>query len=299
MLLLLRPPACRAERVRPRCRRQAHASLVPASPPRRAARMRGAGVCLARGDGDASEDAAPSGGSATPLALIATAVPAAAALAFVVASGGPQPALTAVQDGVAGAGPLGPLYFGAAYVAATVALLPASPLTLAAGYLFGTAKGTVVVSLASTAAAAASFALARGALRPLVAERLRSGGPAARLRALDAALRADAFRGVLLVRLSPLFPFSASNYAFGGLTSVPFLPYVAATWAGALPATVAYVALGAAGREAADAAAGGAQPVRLVLLAVGVAATLLLARAAAQAASAALADASGAADEEE
>jgi uncharacterized membrane protein YdjX (TVP38/TMEM64 family) len=37
-----------------------------------------------------------------------------------------------VQDSVAGAGALGPLYFGAGYVAATVALLPASVLTLGA-----------------------------------------------------------------------------------------------------------------------------------------------------------------------
>jgi uncharacterized membrane protein YdjX (TVP38/TMEM64 family) len=242
------------------------------------------------GGDDAASDA---GGGAAPLALLTTALPAAAALAFVAASGGPQPALAAVQAGVEGAGALGPLYFGGAYVAATVALLPASPLTLAAGYLFGTAKGTAVVSVAATTAAAASFALARGALRPLVASRL-AGGLGAKL---DAALRRDAFRGVLLVRLSPLFPFSASNYAFGGLTSVPFGPYVAATWAGALPATAAYVALGAAGREAADAAAGGAQPLRLALLGVGVAATLLLARAAAKAATAALEASDGGADE--
>lgn len=38
---------------------------------------------------------------------------------------------------IAGSGPLGPLIFVAAYVAATVLLFPASLLTLGAGYLFG------------------------------------------------------------------------------------------------------------------------------------------------------------------
>ncbi len=56
---------------------------------------------------------------------------------------------------------------------------------------------------------------------------------------------------MLLLRLSPLFPYSVLNYALS-LTSVPLGSYIAASWAGMLPATVAYVALGGAGKAAAE-----------------------------------------------
>jgi uncharacterized membrane protein YdjX (TVP38/TMEM64 family) len=195
-----------------------------------------------------------------------------------------------VQDSVAGAGALGPLYFGAGYVAATVALLPASVLTLgapcarthtrihpsqhiharfsyppfpihiAAGFLFGPLKGTLVVSASSTLAAAISFLIARSSLRPRVESFLRSSGAFGKSFAtFDALLGADGTL-VFLLRLSPLFPFSLSNYLLG-LTAVRFWPYVGATWAGALPGTFCYVYLGAT----AEAAAGGLPPLKLAL----------------------------------
>lgn len=61
---------------------------------------------------------------------------------------------------------------------------------------------------------------------------------------------------VFLLRLSPLVPFNLLNYACG-LTPVGLAPYVAASWAGMLPGTFAYVYLGGAGRAAVDAAASG------------------------------------------
>ena len=43
--------------------------------------------------------------------------------------------------------------------------------------------------------------------------------------------RLQGFKLVLLLRLSPLFPFNILNYALG-ITSMPFLEYVTASWAG-------------------------------------------------------------------
>jgi uncharacterized membrane protein YdjX (TVP38/TMEM64 family) len=51
---------------------------------------------------------------------------------------------------------------------------------------------------------------------------------------------------VVLVRLAAVFPFLFVNYAFG-LTGIRLVPYVVATFLGILPATVAFVWLGAAG----------------------------------------------------
>ncbi len=92
---------------------------------------------------------------------------------------------------------------------------------------------------------------------------------------------------MLLLRLSPLFPFNLLNYALG-ITSIGFVEYVVASWAGMLPGTFAYVFLGGAGRAAADAATGSLQPAQLALYAIGAAATLAVTKLAADAASKAL-----------
>jgi uncharacterized membrane protein YdjX (TVP38/TMEM64 family) len=75
---------------------------------------------------------------------------------------------------------------------------------------------------------------------------------------------------VVLLRLSPLVPFSLSNYLYG-LTAVPFGPYVAASWAAMIPATLLYVSLGAAGRSLGEHRA--RSPWEWALLGVGIAAT--------------------------
>lgn len=49
--------------------------------------------------------------------------------------------------------------------------------------------------------------------------------------AVDKAIKKDGFKFVFLLRLSPLFPFAASNYLYG-LTSVELVPYIVASWLG-------------------------------------------------------------------
>jgi uncharacterized membrane protein YdjX (TVP38/TMEM64 family) len=148
---------------------------------------------------------------------------------------------------VQGAGLWGALLCGLAYIPAAVLFVPASVLTLGAGFVFGIAKGTVIVSLGSTAGAAAAFIVARTAGHDWVVGRM------ARYPALDAigrAVESEAFKVVLLTRLSPLFPFNLLNYAFG-LSSVPFKTYVLASWVGMLPGTLMYIYLGSAAQSVA------------------------------------------------
>jgi len=161
----------------------------------------------------------------------AIAVPIGIITTVVVQQGGPAEFLEAAKEFIASAGDAGPAYFVLAYIIATVALLPASVLTLAAGYLYGPAYGTAIVSLASTSAAAAAFLISRYLARPLV-EGYMSKTPKFAL--IQKAISAEGVRIVFLLRLSPLIPFNISNYLYG-LTRVPFAPYVAASWAGMLP----------------------------------------------------------------
>lgn len=224
---------------------------------------------------------------------------AAVALAMAVLLVLPEPAAAAVsldqvlgsvEELVAGAGVLGPLIFIAAYTVATVFLVPGSVLTLAAGALFGPLLGTAVVSVASTLGASAAFLVGRYVARPLIEEKLFASNK--KLASVDRAIAAKGPRIVLLLRLSPLFPFTLLNYACS-LSSIEFWPYVLSSWAGMLPGTFAYVALGGAGRAAAETASGsGLDPLRLGLYVVGVAATLWVTKIISSTATKALAEAS-------
>jgi uncharacterized membrane protein YdjX (TVP38/TMEM64 family) len=160
-----------------------------------------------------------------------------------------------------------PLAYGATYVAAALLFVPGSALTVAAGALFGLVRGTALVSLASTAAAALAFLVARHLARESVA-RLARRHP--RFDAVDAAVADGGWKVVALLRLSPAIPFSAGNYLFG-LTAVRFVPYVLASWLAMLPGTFLYVYLGHAGRAGFGAER---EPLEWVALAIGLAATL-------------------------
>lgn len=149
------------------------------------------------------------------------------------------------QAWIEGLGPLGGVLFGLAYVAGALLFVPGAVLTIGAGYLFGLGWGVVVVSLASTAAAALAFLIARHLARERV-ETLARKNP--KFAALDRAIGKNDWKVIFLLRLSPLIPFSVSNYLYG-LTSMRFAPYVLASWIGMLPGTFLYVYLGAAGKS--------------------------------------------------
>ena len=171
------------------------------------------------------------------------------------------------QDWISGLGPLGGVLYGLAYVAAALLFVPGAILTLGAGYLFGIGWGLVIVSLAATATAALAFLIARYAARERVEKLARKNEKFA---AVDRAIGKNGWKVVALLRLSPLIPFSLSNYLYG-LTSVRFLPYVAASWAGMLPGTLLYVYLGAAGKSVGE--KGARSPWEWALLGAGLLAT--------------------------
>ena len=187
------------------------------------------------------------------------------------------------QRWIAGVGPWGAVVYGLVYVVCALLFVPGSLLTIGAGLAFGLVGGTVIVSLASTATAALAFLIARHFARERVEAMARRDR---RFEAIDRAVAEKGWKVVALLRLSPVVPFSLSNYLYG-LTSVRFLPYVVTSWAAMLPATILYVWLGAAGGAAAAAGRGdGRSGLEWALLGAGlvatVAVTVLLTRAARQ-----------------
>jgi uncharacterized membrane protein YdjX (TVP38/TMEM64 family) len=180
--------------------------------------------------------------------------------------------LRGFQSWVAHKGVWGGVLYGFVYVVAVLLFVPGSVLTIGAGLVFGLLWGTVVVSAASTIAAALAFLIARYGARERV-EALAARNE--KFRAIDQAVREQGWKVVALLRLSPLVPFSVSNYLYG-LTPVSFAPYVLASWIAMLPATVLYVWIGAAGRAAAGAEPEGRSPLEWVLLAAGLVATAVV-----------------------
>lgn len=160
----------------------------------------------------------------------------------------PSAALDQVVTTVESMGPLGALYFGIAYTIAEILAIPAIPLTASAGYLFGPVEGTTVVLFSAATAAAISFVIGRTLLRDYVEGKLVDYPQFAKI---DRAIGKEGFKLMLLLRLSPIFPFALSNYLYGA-SSINFPAFFWGTLLGFAPGTIAYVCTGAFGKALSD-----------------------------------------------
>ncbi len=146
-----------------------------------------------------------------------------------------------LRDGVVALGWWAPVAFSALYAVVSLSPLPKTVFTLAAGALFGLAAGVVIVVSGAMLGAVAAFYLGRLLGRDTV--RWLTGG---RLDRLDALLTGNGLRTILVARLIPIVPFTAVNY-LAGLTAVRLRHFTLGTVIGILPATTAYVTVGAYG----------------------------------------------------
>ena len=156
----------------------------------------------------------------------------------------PGAALDKVVELTDSMGTLGIAYFGIAYCIAEILAIPAIPLTASAGYLFGPVKGTAIVLFSASIAAAISFTIGRTLLRDYVEGVLVDYPKFAKL---DRAIGREGFKLMLLLRLSPIFPFALSNYLYGA-TSINFTSFFGGTVLGFAPGTIAYVYTGYVGK---------------------------------------------------
>lgn len=169
------------------------------------------------------------------LAVLAVVLVAGAGAAVVF--GGPSKG--GIERAVGLTGAAGPVVFAVLYVCLTVLLVPGAVITAAGGVLFGVALGTVLSALSATVGATIAFLIGRRLGREQV-EQIAGR----RLGRLDGWIARNGFLAVLYVRLIPIFPFNALNYA-AGVTAVSLRAYVLGTLVGIVPGTFAYTALGA------------------------------------------------------
>jgi uncharacterized membrane protein YdjX (TVP38/TMEM64 family) len=184
----------------------------------------------------AEDEAAPAagrGGRWKPIVLLAVIV----AMIVVSSRLGLGGRLAELKQWVASLGPWGPLAYVLLYIVGVVAAFPGSAMTVAAGPLFGSVRGVVYVSIASTTGASLCFLIARYFARDAVARWLAGKE---KFQRLDRLSETHGALIVAIARLVPLFPFNLINYGFG-LTRVRFWTYVLVSWVCMLPGTVVFV----------------------------------------------------------
>lgn len=174
-----------------------------------------------------------------------------------------------------------PVAFVLGYIIGTVAFVPGSLLTLAAGALFGLTEGVALAFIGAVLGSSAAFLISRLAHRRVERWLARDE----RLAAINRVIAAQGRRVVFLLRLSPVFPYNLLNYLLG-VSPVRFRDYLAAS-VGMLPGTVLYVYSGKVVGDVAALVRGASAPrgpAYYILLGVGLAATIAVAAIIARAA---------------
>jgi uncharacterized membrane protein YdjX (TVP38/TMEM64 family) len=151
----------------------------------------------------------------------------------------PQTILFHALTWVDSLGAVGAIAFIIIYILATVAFFPGSILTLGAGVVFGLVLGSFYVFIGATIGATAAFLVGRYLARGWVAEKIQGNS---KFQAIDEAVGKEGLKIVLLTRLSPIFPFTLLNYAYG-VTGVSLKDYLIGC-AGMIPGTIMYVYIG-------------------------------------------------------
>lgn len=135
------------------------------------------------------------------------------------------------------------------YAIATLAMIPGSLLSLGAaaafssafGFFLGVVIATFCVWIGATIGGTLAFLNGRYLLRNY-AEKLSEKYTI--IKSIDKAVKVNAFKVVLLLRLSPIIPFNIVNYILGG-TDCTTKAYFLATLIGILPGTISFVIIGA------------------------------------------------------
>lgn len=169
------------------------------------------------------------------------------------------PDITAMRARVDSVGPWGPALFFLLYAGLSLIPCPKALLTAAGGVLFGLWAGAALSLAGALVGAIIAFGLGRLLGREAV-DRLIRG----RLARVDELLADHGLSAVLIVRLVPVLPFIAINYA-SGLSGVRFRHYVLGSAVGMAPGSLAYAGLGAYGTNPWGLAAAGSVLIVLLL----------------------------------
>ncbi len=134
---------------------------------------------------------------------------------------------------------LGILFFILIYILIVLLILPASWLSIAAGYLYGTYNGSLIVFISAFIGASLSFLIAKNLFSNKI---LKIINKFPKLSLLEKIIQKGGLKLIILTRLSPLFPFSILNY-FYGLNNITYKDFSISLLC-VLPGTFLYCSVG-------------------------------------------------------
>ncbi len=142
-------------------------------------------------------------------------------------------------NNIEGYGILVPIVYVIFYWLVCLFFIPATPITLLGGLIFGPVKGTMLISFASTTGATLSFLVAKTVGRDAI---IKKFGDSTTFKKIDQGVKENGWRMLMITRLVPIFPFNLQNYLYG-LTDISTGTYMLVSWLCMLPGTIAYAVL--------------------------------------------------------
>ena len=142
-----------------------------------------------------------------------------------------------LREIIAPFGIFAPVTFIIIYIVFNVLCIPAAPLIVLGGALFGIMNGIIYVWIGALLGSMCAFIisrfLARKSIRIFLKDRSKH------ISVFDAELQRRGFVTTALLRLLPVSPFTIVNYILG-LSNVSFKDYVSGTAIGIIPGTIVY-----------------------------------------------------------
>ena len=133
------------------------------------------------------------------------------------------------------------------YVVIVLLILPASWLSLLAGFLYGSYLGSIIVFFAAATGASLAFYISKSFLSVKLKNVINRFS---RLSLMEQVVQKGGLKLILLARLSPIFPFSILNY-FYGLNNIKFRDF-AIGLLGIIPGTFLYCSIGSLAKSLQD-----------------------------------------------
>jgi len=178
---------------------------------------------------------------------------------------------------VQGIGWIGPFVVTGVYIIMAILLLPSSLISIGIGFAFTWWVAAVTVIVASNIGANLVFWISRLFLRQFVENKLLTNYSI--FATFDKIIAANGWKIVILVRLSPIFPYTVLNYALG-VSKVVWYQFSVATLFGMIPGTIIYIWIGIALRQAGESLnspiKGTTKLVQTILFWIGLAITIIL-----------------------
>lgn len=141
-----------------------------------------------------------------------------------------------IKNWVSSWGMLAPVIYILVYSIAPSFFVPALPITIAGGILFGPYLGVAYTITGATMGSCLPFLIARYAAREWVSGLIKNP----KWKKLDEDVEKNGWKIVAFTRLIPVFPYNLLNYALG-LTKIGFLEYAVTSFICMLPACIGFI----------------------------------------------------------